>query len=61
MTCRHVDVLAIALLLGGMALFSHIRDAVTPVIFYKQHAMVGPFHRPLVMLPKLPCIKITAD
>ncbi len=61
MTCKHIDILAITVLLLGMALLPQVRHAVTPVIFCKQRIVSAPFHRPLVVLPKPPSVTLTID
>jgi hypothetical protein len=60
MICKHVDILAIAILLLGMALFSTARYAAPIAIFHKR-TVVEPFHRSLVTLPKPPYRTLTID
>ena len=60
MICKHVDILAIAILLLGMALFSGTRYAASFTIPPKR-IVVEPFHRPLVVAPKPPYVRLSID
>jgi hypothetical protein len=60
MICKHVDILAIAALLLGLALLSKARYTAPYVIFHKG-TVVEPFHRPLVVLPEPPYVRLTVD
>ena len=51
MSCKHVDILAIAILLLGMALFSTARHASSLVVPHRR-IVAEPFHRSLTLIPK---------
>jgi hypothetical protein len=55
-SCKHVDIFAIAILLLGMALYSNLRTAIPLVMAHKRVTVVEPFHRPLILTPKSPRI-----
>jgi hypothetical protein len=61
LTCKHVDILAIAILLLGMALYSNLRTAIPLVMTHKRVKVVEPFHRPLILEPKSPLISFTLN
>ena len=52
MTCKNVDIVAIAVLLLGMALYSSIDKNVPVVVFHKRITITQPFHPPQIRLPK---------
>lgn len=58
MNCKHVDILAIAILLLGMALLSTVRYAPFVAVPHKR-IVAEPFHRPSVMIPKPPRLTLT--
>jgi hypothetical protein len=60
MTCKHVDILAVVILLLGIALFSGTRQAASLVITHKR-IVAEPFHRPLVTVPKPPYVTLAVD
>jgi hypothetical protein len=51
-SCKHIDILAIAILLLGMALYSNLRTAIPLVMTHKRVTVVEPLHRPLALTPK---------
>lgn len=61
MSCRHVDIVAIAVLLLGMALVSASRHTVPVIIAHKRITLTEQFHRPLVAAPRPPRIPLTFD
>ena len=60
MICKHVDILAVAVLLLGMALFSTARYA-APLVVLHNRLLAEPFHRPLVVLPTPPSVTLAID
>lgn len=60
MKCRHVDIIAIAILLLGMALYSVTSAKPVPVVISHQGFRINkPFPRPLVVTPKPPRLPFT--
>ncbi len=60
MICKHVDVVAVAILLFGMALFSHARRAVSITGPHGRITIEQPY-RPEITLPKPPRITFALD
>ena len=60
MSCRHVDIVAIAILLLSMALFSTMRRVPSLVLAHRR-IVVEPLHRPLTMIPKLSHVMLAFD
>lgn len=59
MICRHVDIVAIAVILLGVALYSAAHKAV-PVVMSHKRLIIMPPH-PTVQVPKLPRIPLAFD
>jgi hypothetical protein len=57
MSCKHVDILAIAILLLGMALFSTARHAPSLVMPHMP-IVAEPLHRPLTLIPEPPYVTL---
>jgi hypothetical protein len=60
MISKHVDILAIAILLFGMALFSARRNN-APVVVLHKRTVIEPFRSPVVVLPKPPYVTLTVN
>ena len=61
MTCKNVDIVAIAVLLLGMALYSGMRKTVPVMVFHKDIIITEPLHPPQIRLPKPPRIPLAFD
>lgn len=61
---KHIDLIAVAVLLCGIAVYSRAR---TCIVFQVNHTAGfrfsprQPFHQPIVAIPKLPRIPYTSD
>ena len=60
MSCKHVDILAVAILLLGMALLSSARYAPFVAIAQKRIAAER-LHRPSIAIPKPPRMPLAFD
>ena len=61
MTCKNVDIVAIAVLLLGMALYSGMRKTVPVIVFHKSVAVTDPLHPRQIRLPKPPRIPLAFE
>ncbi len=57
MSCKHVDIIAVAILLVAMALCSTTRHAI-PLAIFHDRIVVKHFDRSLVRVPKPPYITL---
>ena len=58
---KHVDLIAIGLLLCGITFYAHVRSAIN---FEVSHARIGftqRFHNPVVVTPRIPPTPFTHD
>ena len=60
MICKHVDILALAVLLLGMALFSARRYSAPLVVLHKR-TISEPFRCPVVVLSRSPYVTLTIN